>query len=82
MAEFRCYLLDRNRKVMAVDIVRALALPRAVTKGILAAAARQAAAFELWRGDLCVYTHEAASAAAAAQRPAAPIADRRNAADR
>ncbi len=40
MAEFHCYLLDRNRKVMAVDIVHALALPRAVTKGILAAAAR------------------------------------------
>lgn len=45
VADFRCYLLDRNRKVIAI-------------KGILAAVARQAATFELRRNNLCVYTYE------------------------
>lgn len=58
VADFRCYLLDRNRKVIAIKTIRALALPRAVTKGILAAVARQAATFELRRNNLCVYTYE------------------------
>lgn len=81
MAEFRCYLLDRNRKVMAVDIVRALALPRAVTKGILAAVARQAATFELWRNNLCVYTYDLAGAAAARTQPTASPANGHDAAE-
>ncbi|HVA34694.1 MAG TPA: hypothetical protein VNG52_00530 [Stellaceae bacterium] len=57
MAEFRCYLLDSNRKVMAIEALRALTLPRAVTKGILATVMRHAETFELWRNDLCVYVH-------------------------
>jgi hypothetical protein len=60
MAEFRCYLLDGNRKVMATEVVRALTLPHAVTKGILAAVTRRAATFELWRDDRCIYVHQTA----------------------
>lgn len=82
MAEFRCYLLDRNRKVMAIETIRALALPRAVTKGILAAGARQAATFELWRNNLCVYTYELPSPPPAPTRPTASSTHRHDAADR
>ena len=64
MAEFRCYLLDGNRKVMAVEVIRTLTLPRAVTKGILATVMRRAETFELWRNDLCVYIHNAVIAPA------------------
>lgn len=60
VAEFRCYLLDGNRKVMAVEGITALTLPRAVTKGILASVMRQAETFELWRNDRCVYAHQTA----------------------
>lgn len=70
VAEFRCYLLDSNRKVIAVESVRALTLPRAVTKGILAGVMRRATAFELWRNDLCVYVHETALAPPPAATPA------------
>lgn len=59
LADFRCYLLDGDRKVMAVEPVRALSLRRAITKGILIMTTRQAAGFELWRDDLCVYRHPA-----------------------
>ena len=69
VAEFRCYLLDHDRKVIAVETIRALALPRAVTKGILATVARRATTFELWRDDFCVYAHEATVAP--------PLADQR-----
>ena len=62
MAEFRCYLLDGDRKVMAVETIRALTLPRAVTKGIFAAVTREAATFELWRNDFCVYAHQSLAA--------------------
>lgn len=79
MAEFRCYLLDGDRKVMAVETIRALALPRAVTKGILAAVARHATTFELWRDELCVYAHEAMIVPPAAKP--APITIRRGAVD-
>ena len=83
MAEFRCYLLDRNRKVMAIESIRALALalPRAVTKGILAAVARQAAIFELWRNNLCVYTYDLPSPAPGRTQPTASPANRHGAAD-
>jgi len=40
VAEFCCYLLVQNRKVMAIETIHALAPPRAVTKGILAMVAR------------------------------------------
>jgi len=80
MAEFRCYLLDGDRKVMAVETIRALALPRAVTKGILAAVARHATTFELWRDELRVYAHEAMTAQTPAIEPA-PITIRRGAVD-
>lgn len=82
MAEFRCYLLDYNRKVMAVETIRALALPRAVTKGILAAVARHATTFELWRNNLCVYTYELPSAPPARTRPTSFPTHRHDAADR
>lgn len=59
MADFRCYLLDGDRKVTAVEPLSALSLRRAITKGILIMTARQAAGFELWRDDLRVYTHPA-----------------------
>ncbi|MDE1904444.1 MAG: hypothetical protein KGI46_11350 [Alphaproteobacteria bacterium] len=81
MAEFRCYLLDRNRKVVAIETIRALALPRAVTKGILAAVARQAATFELWRNNLCVYTYDLPSAPPAQTQPTAAAANQPDAAD-
>ena len=81
MAEFRCYLLDRNRKVIAIETIRALALPRAVTKGILAAVARQAAIFELWRDNLCVYTHDLPNPSPARPWPPASPANRHDAAD-
>lgn len=76
MAEFRCYLLDSDREVMAVEVIRALTLPRAVTKGILAAVMRQATTFELWRNDFCVYAHQspAASTSAKARTPRATMA--------
>jgi len=57
VAQFRCYLFDNDRRVIGVEPISALALPRAVTQGILAAVARQAATFELWHGDRCVYSH-------------------------
>lgn len=82
MAEFRCYLLDRNRKVMAIETIRALALPRAVTKGILAAVAREAATFELWRSNLCVYTYDLPSTPPAGTQPTVSSANRHDAADR
>ena len=82
VAEFRCYLLDQNRKVMAIETIRALALPRAVTKGILAAAARQATTFELWRNNLCVYTYEPPSALPARMQPTASSANPHDTADR
>lgn len=82
MAEFRCYLLGLDRKVMAVETIRALALPRAVTKGILAAVARRATTFELWRNDLCVYTYELPSPPPAQTQPTASHTNRRDAADR
>lgn len=81
VAEFRCYLLDRNRKVVAIETIRALALPRAVTKGILAAVARQAATFELWRNNLCVYTYDLPSAPPAQTQPTAAAANQPDAAD-
>ncbi|MDE2227689.1 MAG: hypothetical protein KGL11_01430 [Alphaproteobacteria bacterium] len=73
MAEFRCYLLGSDRKVMAIESIRALTLPRAVTKGILAMVMRRAATFELWRSDLCIYVYQPPEvpreAVAAAPRP-------------
>lgn len=81
MAEFRCYLLDGNRKVMAIEAIRALTLPRAVTKGILASVMRRAETFELWRNDLCVYVHHAAIAPAPSGAPAPLPTIRRDAAD-
>jgi len=82
VAEFRCYLLDRNRKVMAIESIRALALPRAVTKGILAAVARQAATFELWRNNLCVYTYDLPDPPPAGTQPTMSSANQPDAADR
>lgn len=81
VAEFRCYLLDRSRKVMAVETICALALPRAVTKGILAAAARHATTFELWRDNLCVYTYEVPNTPSARTRPTASPVNGHDAAD-
>ena len=79
-AEFRCYLRDGNRQVMAIETIRALALPRALTKGILAAVARQAATFELWRNNLCVYTYELPNPSPA-RTPPASLANQHDAAD-
>lgn len=81
VAESRCYLLDRNRKVMAIETIRALARPRAVTKGILAAVARQAATFKLWRNNLCVYTYELPNPLPVRTQPVASPANRHDAAD-
>lgn len=81
VAEFRCYLLDRNRKVVAIETIRALALPRAVTKGILAAVARQAATFELWRNNLCVYTYDLPNTPPAGTQPTVSSANQHDAAD-
>lgn len=80
MAEFRCYLLDGDRKVMAVETIRTLTLPHAVTKGILAAVARHAATFELWRDELCIYAHGAMTAHPPTVKQA-PITIRRAAVD-
>ncbi len=66
---------------MAIETIRTLALPRAVTKGILAAVARHAATFELWRNNLCVYTYELPSPPPARARPTASPANRHDAAD-
>jgi len=81
VAEFRCYLLDGDRKVMAVEAIRALTLPRAVTKGILATVMRQAETFELWRNELCVYVHHQAIAPAPAATLSWSMQIRRAAAD-
>jgi hypothetical protein len=81
VAEFRCYLLDGNRKVMAVESIRALTLPRAMTKGILATVFRRAETFELWRNDLCVYVHHAAIAPAPTIGVASVFSIRRDAGD-
>ncbi|MGH6967712.1 MAG: hypothetical protein ACREEL_06070 [Stellaceae bacterium] len=81
MAEFRCYLLDGDRKVMAVESVRSLTLPRAVTKGILAGVMRRATTFELWRNDLCVYVHQTPLVPPPAATSALPVTFRRDAVD-
>lgn len=81
VVEFRCYLLDRNRKVVAIKTIPALALPRAVTKGILAAVACQAVTFELWHNNLCVYTYDLPSAPTAPTQSTASPANRIDAAD-
>ncbi|MGH7001235.1 MAG: hypothetical protein ACREEA_06990 [Stellaceae bacterium] len=67
---------------MAIETIRALALPHAVTKGILAAVARHATTFELWRNNLCVYSYELPSTPPVRARPTASPANGHDAADR
>jgi hypothetical protein len=74
MADFRCYFLGRDRKVMAVEDIKAATIDRAVTKGILAMVIRNALSFELWRHDICVYVHKSAA------KPTAAPPDRHKAA--
>jgi hypothetical protein len=58
MADFRCYFLGRDRKVMAVEDMKAATVDLAVTRSILAMVIRNALSFELWRREICVYVHK------------------------
>lgn len=71
MADFRCYFLGRDRKVMAVEDLKAPTVSRAVTKGILAMVIRNALSFELWRNSLCVYVHKPVAEPTPAPPPSA-----------